>query len=99
MGRSCVLTVDSYPPFPSHVASSLKKMIKNVQVTGDTIDEDDLDEAVGLHFMVMARPPRLLSEGCQGPRTARKRIRGCSEEGGMLLDRAKCVSRSEAILG
>lgn len=31
----------------SHVASSLKKMIKNVQVTGDSIDEDDLDEAVG----------------------------------------------------
>ena len=34
----------------SHVAASLKKMIKNVQVTGDSIDEDDLDEAVGLHL-------------------------------------------------
>ena len=32
----------------SHVASSLKKMIKNVQVTGESIDEDDLDEAVRL---------------------------------------------------
>lgn len=34
----------------SHVISSLKKMIKNVQVTGDSIDEDDLDEAVGLYL-------------------------------------------------
>lgn len=33
---------------PSHVASSLKKMIKNVQVAGESIDEDDLDEAVRL---------------------------------------------------
>ena len=34
----------------SHVITSLKKMIKNVQVTGDAIDEDDLDEVVGLHL-------------------------------------------------
>ncbi|KAF9781340.1 Metallo-dependent phosphatase-like protein [Thelephora terrestris] len=30
----------------NHVASSLKKMVKNVQITGESIDEDDLDEAV-----------------------------------------------------
>lgn len=38
--------------FPSHVASSLKKMVKNVQITGDSIDEDDLDEAVGLDLVI-----------------------------------------------
>jgi hypothetical protein len=43
---------ESYTPFPSHVSSSLKKMIKNVQITGDSIDEDDLDEAVGLCFTI-----------------------------------------------
>ena len=45
---------------PSHVSSSLKKMIKNVQVTGESIEEDDLDEAVGLHFMTMPRSPHSL---------------------------------------
>jgi hypothetical protein len=38
---------ESYASIPSHVTNSLKKMIKNVQVTRDSIDEDDLDEAVG----------------------------------------------------
>lgn len=42
-------------------------MIKNVQVTGDSIDEDDLDEAVGLHFAMRPKFPRSLCEGCQGP--------------------------------
>ena len=42
--------VESYMHLSSHVVTSLKKMIKNVQVTGDAIDEDDLDEAVGLHL-------------------------------------------------
>lgn len=45
-----MLVVESYMHLSSHVATSLKKMIKNVQVTGDSIDEDDLDEAVGLHL-------------------------------------------------
>lgn len=48
----------------SHVASSLKKMIKNVQVTGDSIDEDDLDEAVGFLFATIPRLPLLPFEGC-----------------------------------
>ena len=81
-----MFTIESYTHLPSHVSSSLKKMIKNVQVTGDTIDEDDLDEAVGLHFTAVPRSPHLLSKGCQGARTARKRICRCSEEGGMPLD-------------
>lgn len=58
---------ESYLSIPSHVAKSLKKMIKNVQVTGESIDEDDLDEAVGLDLVA---EPRLLShslKGCQGP--------------------------------
>lgn len=38
---------EPYSDIPSHVANSLKKMIKNVRVAGDSIDEDDLDEAVG----------------------------------------------------
>ena len=84
-----MLAIDSYTPLRSHVSSSLKKMIKNVQVTGDTIDEDDLDEAVGLHFTAIPRFPRSLSEGCQGSRTARKRVRECSEEGGMPLGHVK----------
>jgi len=84
-----VLTIEPYTLLPSHVSSSLKKMIKNVQVTGDTIDEDDLDEAVGLHFMAVPRSPCSLPEGCQGSRTARKRICRSSEEGGMPLERIK----------
>lgn len=42
-----VFTTESYTRLPSHVTSTLKKMVKNVQVTGDSVDEDDLDEAVG----------------------------------------------------
>ena len=42
--------VESYLHLSSHVIKSLKKMIKNVQVTGDSIDEDDLDEAVRVHL-------------------------------------------------
>jgi hypothetical protein len=49
---------------PSHVATSLKEMIKNVQVTGDSIDDDDLDEAVGLDFVIKHWPPSSLFEGC-----------------------------------
>ena len=79
--------VESDTPLPSHVTSSLKKMIKNVQVTGDSIDEDDLDEAVGLHFVVVPRVPGSLLEGCQGSRTTRKGIHGGSKEGGTSLDR------------
>ena len=45
-----VFITESYTPLSSHVVSSLKKMIKNVQVTGDAIDEDDLDEAVGFYL-------------------------------------------------
>ena len=45
-----MFVVESYAHLSSHVVTSLKKMIKNVQVTGDSIDEDDLDEAVGLHL-------------------------------------------------
>ena len=40
---------EPYTSLPSHVTNSLKKMIKNVQITGDSIDEDDLDEAVGFY--------------------------------------------------
>jgi hypothetical protein len=47
---SRVFTVESYIHLSSHVITSLKKMIKNVQVTGDSVDEDDLDEAVGLYL-------------------------------------------------
>lgn len=59
--------IESHIPLSSHVSSSLRKMIKNVQVTGDSIDEDDLDEAVGLHFAMRPKFPRSLCEGCQGP--------------------------------
>jgi hypothetical protein len=58
---------EPYASIPSHVANSLKKMIKNVQVTGDSIDEEDLDEAVGFH---LARGYLVISsslQGCQGP--------------------------------
>jgi len=89
MNGSCAFIIESYTLLHSHVSSSLKKMIKNVQVTGDTIDEDDLDEAVGLHFTATPRSPHSLSEGCQGSRTTRKGIRECSKEGGVLLDRVK----------
>jgi len=50
MRTSRVLIVESHTRPASHVTSTLKKMVKNVQVTGDAVDEDDLDEAVGLHF-------------------------------------------------
>jgi len=60
-------------------------MIKNVQVTGDSIDEDDLDEAVGLYFVIIPRVPGSLLEGCQGSRTTRKGDRRGSKEGGTPL--------------
>ena len=41
-----MLPDESYASFSSHVANSLKKIIKNVQVTGDFVDDEDLEEAV-----------------------------------------------------
>lgn len=90
-----VLLAEAYTCLSSHVTSTLKKMVKNVQVTGDSVDEDDLDEAVGLRLSGNTWIVRLsLFEGCQGSRTTRKGIRRGSKEGGTPLDLMKtCNAR------
>ena len=88
MGVPRVFLIEPHTPLPSHVSSSLKRMIKNVQVTGDSIDEDDLDEAVKLHSMIIPGCTHSFFQGCKGPRTARKGIRRGSE-GGTHLDRVE----------
>jgi len=84
---------------PSHVSSSLKKMIKNVQVTGDTIDEDDLDEAVGMHFTVIPDPLTHSLKVARAREQHEKEFADAPKKEVCLSITAKCITRSQPITG